>query len=73
MGSSTIDTLWAGESISKKISASGYNFLRASIYPVCVYFKDGSIWGESSAEYDEIVENSREFKGEHYAFGLSRE
>lgn len=66
----TVDTIWGGESVSETISAAGYNFLRATIYPVCIYFKDGTVWGVSSATYEEIVENSVAFEIEHYAFSF---
>lgn len=65
----TLDTIWAGEKISKTVSASGYNFQYASIYPVCIYFKDGTVWGKSSATRNEIINNSVAFEIKH--FGLS--
>ena len=64
----TTDTIWANESIKATISGGSYNFLRAQIFPVCVYFKNGDVWGDSSASYTEITTYSRSFYIEHYAF-----
>lgn len=65
----TIETIWGNEAVSTKIGAYDYNFLRAEIYPVCIYFKNGDIWGDPSAESDEIIKHSKVFKIEH--FGLN--
>lgn len=69
-GSVTLDTIWAGEKVSESISGGSYNFLRASIYPVCIYFKDGTVWGKSDATYEEIIENSVAFEIKHYAYSF---
>ena len=69
-GTHSVDTIWANDKKSVTISGGFNNFVRASIYPVCVYFKDGTVWGDSSATYEELVENSIVFEIEHYAFSL---
>ncbi len=63
----TLDTIWASDSISQNISGENYNFLRTSIYPVCIYFKDGTVWGSSGATYEEIIGNSLAFEIKHFA------
>lgn len=65
----TIDTIWANSSVSQNISGDYYNFLRTSIYPVCIYFKDGSSWGSSSATREDIIQNSTLFEIQHFALG----
>lgn len=69
-GTCTLDTIWADGSLSKVVSASGYCFSRATIYPVCVYFKDGSVWGNSSASIDDIIKKSCAFEVKHVAYSF---
>ena len=67
------ETIWSGTSTKIVISGDYYNFLTAQIFPVCIYYKDGTVWGNSSASYDEIVMNSRPFYIEHYALNYTIE
>lgn len=63
----TIDTIWANETSKHSISGGNYNFLRAQIYPVCIYYKNGAVWGNSNANFEEIRNNSQVFEIEHFA------
>jgi hypothetical protein len=66
-----VDTIWANSSVQSIISGESYNFLEAQVFPVCVYYKNGNVWGNSSAGYDEIISYSRPFYIAHFAMNSS--
>ena len=57
----TVDTIWANSKSSVNIPAYNYSFIRANIYPACIYFKDDTRWGNSSADTLDIINQSQCF------------
>ncbi len=67
----TVDeTVRANSSVKAVISGDNYNFLNAQVFPACVYYKNGDVWGNSSADYENVINNSRPAYIEHFALNI---
>ena len=61
------DTLWSYDSVQKTVSGE-YYFDDVKAYAVCIYFKDGTKWGDSNATVSEIIEKSPAFVIERFKY-----
>ena len=61
------DTLWSYDSVQKTVSGE-YYFDDVKAYAVCIYFKDGTKWGDSNATVSEVIENSPAFVIERFKY-----